>query len=429
MTQSTKPVAVVLGGTAPHAALIDALRARGYYTVLVDYYADPPAKSHADKHVCESTLDRDLVVQIARDHNAALVIATCVDQANTIAVYAAEQLGLPHPYSFEAASVIADKTRMKERLVAHGLPTARHILVETGQVPDVAHLRYPLVVKPADTNGSAGVRRVNDAEELARFLALALGLSRVGRAIIEEFVTGPELSIDCFIEAGHAKIVLVRHKYAVPAGSGVEQVMQSTGSIAPYILTPAQLENAESVLSDLARVFELDNCPMLVQGFLTQDGLSLIEFAARLSGGTGAATTKLISGFDALEASIDSFLGIPVQVQTHAPAFYAMTTTLYAHPGTFERIEGIEPLIADGTIDRFLPYKTKGMTIGNDMSTKSRIGALIITGPNPQTVQQKLQKTAKNIKVLNTQHKNILKTNLMKTDGMDAAVQPKGSKP
>lgn len=412
MANTDKLVAVVLGGTAPHAVLIDALKVRGYHTVLVDYYENPPAKNHADEHVQESTLHKDVVLRVAREKSADLVIATCVDQANTIAVYVAEELGLPRPYSFAAATVIADKTLMKARLVQNGLPTARHILVDAGETPDVSGLNYPLVVKPADTNGSAGVRRVNDAAELERFLALALGLSRVGRAIIEEFITGPELSIDCFIEQGHAKIVLVRRKYAVPAGSGVDQVMQSTGSIAPYSLTDAQLTDAEKILSDLARVFELDNCPMLVQGFLTPNGLSLIEFAARLSGGTGSATTKLISGFDSLEASIDSFLGNPVHVEMHAPAFFSMTNTVYAKPGTFERVEGVDALVAKGIIDQFLPYKTQGMVLGNDMSTRSRIGAFLVTGPDMETVRTRLAQAIEHLEVYDIDDNKIMRKDM-----------------
>ncbi len=407
-----KPVAVVLGGTAPHSALIDNLKARGYRTVLVDYYPNPPAKALADLHVQESTLDKEAVVRVAREAGAALVIATCVDQANTVACYAAEKLNLPRPYSYETARIIADKTLMKERLVAHGLPTARHVHVRRGAAVDVCGLRYPMVVKPADTNGSAGVRRVDDAAELARFLPRALELSRSGGAIVEEFVTGPELSIDCFIEGGRARIVLVRRKYAVPARSGVEQVMQSTGSIAPYPLGAAQHTEAERMLTTLAQVFNLDNCPMLVQAFLTETGLSIIEFAARLSGGTGSAVTKRVTGFDALDASIESFLGRPVNVRLEAPQVFLMTNTAYAHPGTFDRIEGVDELLADGTIEQFLPYKTHGMVVGDDMSTRSRIGAFLVSGPDMTTVQARLARAVAGLRVFDTEGRDILRRDL-----------------
>ena len=65
-----KPKAIVLGGTNPHIELIENLKRRGYYTVLVDYYENPPAKHAADQHIQESTLDLEKVLQIAKDIDA-----------------------------------------------------------------------------------------------------------------------------------------------------------------------------------------------------------------------------------------------------------------------------------------------------------------------------------------------------------------------
>ncbi len=406
------PVALVLGGTTPHVALIDSLRARGYSPVLVDYLENPPARAHADAHVRESTLDPETVLRVATERAAALVIATCVDQANVTACHVSEKLGLPHPYSYETAATIGNKGLMKARIVAAGLPTARHIHVcvadlNADGLPDLRGLRFPLVVKPADSNGSAGVRRADTPAELADYLARALKLSRAKQAVVEEFVAGAELSIDCFVEQGRAKVVLVRRKYkmrGIPGG----MVIQSTGSIAPWPLTIEQQAHVEDVLSDLAAAFGLDNVPMLVQAFLTDRGLSLIEFAARLSGGTGAATTKLISGFDAIEAALDSWLGIPVTVRLAPPGIHSMTNTVYAATGVFDRIEGVDALLADGTIARFLPYKTQGMEIGDDMSTRSRIGAFLVTGPDLETVLARARRAIDRLEVRDAQGRAIM---------------------
>ena len=40
---NNKPIAIVLGGIFPHAEVIKKLKKRGYYTVLVDYFDNPPA--------------------------------------------------------------------------------------------------------------------------------------------------------------------------------------------------------------------------------------------------------------------------------------------------------------------------------------------------------------------------------------------------
>ncbi len=388
MMDSQTPTALVLGGTNPHISLIAALKARGWRVVLVDYLAHPPAAPHADLHVIASTLDPDAVRRVARDQGAQLVIATCVDQANVTAIKVSEDLGLPHPYSFATASQIANKGSMKARLAEARLPTARHVYIEDAHGPDlesrIAHLKFPLVVKPADSNGSAGVRRADDMTALRAHLALALGISRVGQAVVEEFVTGDELSIDCFVEQGRARIVLVRRKFQM-TGVPSDKVIQSTGSIAPWPLGDAHA-HVEDVLSDLAAAFGLNNVPMLVQAFLTENGLSLIEFSARLSGGTGAAVTQMISGFDAIGASLDSWLGIPVKVDLAPTGIWLMTNTVYARPGIFSHVSGVDALLAEGTITRMLPYKTPGMEIGDDMSTRSRVGAFLVTGPDAATV-------------------------------------------
>ena len=59
--------AIVLGGTRPHITLIQKLKDRGYYVILLDYLESPIAKEYADEHIRESTLDKDLVLKIAKE--------------------------------------------------------------------------------------------------------------------------------------------------------------------------------------------------------------------------------------------------------------------------------------------------------------------------------------------------------------------------
>ncbi|WP_425041398.1 ATP-grasp domain-containing protein [Primorskyibacter sp. S187A] len=409
------PTALVLGGTAPHIALIQSLKTRGWRVVLVDYLDAPPAAPHADLHVQESTLDPEAVEAVARAEGASLVIATCVDQANVIAAQVSERLGLPAPYSFATAALIGNKGAMKDRLAEAGLPTARHVSLTkadlAGLETKIAALHFPLIVKPADSNGSNGVRRADDLAALRTHLTTALEISRVGEAIVEEFLEGDELSVDCFIEKGRARIVLVRRKFpmiGVPEG----KVIQSTGSIAPHDLGD-QAAEVEETLSKLARAFDLDNVPMLVQGFLSPRGFHLIEFSPRLSGGTGSAVTKQVSGFDAIEASLDSWLGNPVEVTLNPPGIVLMTNTLYAAPGTFDRIEGIEALLEEGVIARWMPYKTPGMEIGDDMSTRSRVGAFLVTAPDSATAFARTRAAIARIEAYDTQGHALLRRDVL----------------
>ena len=58
---ANKKNALVLGGTVPHISLIKKLKERGYHTILVDFLSNPPAKTFADEHIQESTLDKEII--------------------------------------------------------------------------------------------------------------------------------------------------------------------------------------------------------------------------------------------------------------------------------------------------------------------------------------------------------------------------------
>ena len=119
-----KPIAIVLGGTVPHAHLISLLKKRGYYTILLDYTPNPPAKEYADEHMPVSTLDVEAVLDVAKSRNARLVISTNVDQANVTCCSVSEKLGLTEPYSYETALNVTDKQRMKRIMWEHNIISA-----------------------------------------------------------------------------------------------------------------------------------------------------------------------------------------------------------------------------------------------------------------------------------------------------------------
>ena len=192
--------ALVLGGTYPHRALIEKLKARGYYTVLVDYLDHPAAQDCADEHLQESTLDMERVCELAKERNAELVISTCIDQANVTCCYVAEKMGLPKPYSYAASLNVTDKVRMKQIMIDNQIPTARHYTISSLSEYDANKLRFPIIVKPADCNSSKGVRRIEKGDtDAEKYIQDALSLSRNGDAIIEEFLVGREIGADCMI--------------------------------------------------------------------------------------------------------------------------------------------------------------------------------------------------------------------------------------
>ena len=156
-----KPVAIVLGGTTPHAMLIDKLHERGYYVVLIDYLPNPPAKRVADEHLQISTLDKEEVLATAKERGAKVVVSACIDHTNSVCCYVAEKLGLPHPYSYETSLYVTNKGLMKARMKESGVPSSSYILSQNVDDIDWNAVSFPCVVKPVDGNSTKGVHRAD----------------------------------------------------------------------------------------------------------------------------------------------------------------------------------------------------------------------------------------------------------------------------
>ena len=312
-----RPIAIVLGGTSPHKLLVEKLHDRGYYVVLVDYLANPPAKEVADEHIQASTLDKERVLEIAQKLSANLVISTCIDHANSVCCYVAEKLNLPHPYSYETSLYVTNKGLMKKRMKDYDVPSSSFILTKNVANLDWSHVSFPCVVKPVDCNSSKGVHRADSIDEAKPFVEDALKLSQSGEAIIEGFCAGDEIQVDCVALDNDADVVMTRSKVKV-AGNN-EAVLNSYGSIVPAQVSENVLPKLKQIAVNIAKGFGLRNTPFFYQAIVTGDEVNVLEFAPRVGGGLSYYMIKNFVGFDAVEAAVNSFLGKRIKNSYHAP--------------------------------------------------------------------------------------------------------------
>ena len=201
---------IVLAGGNDQIALIKALRIRfpQIYIYLVDYAKNPVAKPYADEHLCISTMDIDAVLSAAIDNNVDMIMVACGDQPLPVMAYVSEQLNLPCYLSYEQTLNLTNKVRMKEMMKAHGIPTAAFKSYSSMDNVDTSGLQYPLIVKPADCNGSKGVRKIGNKTELLPFLKNAIDLSRTHTAIVEEYKIGIEISVDAYVKEGKEEVLM-----------------------------------------------------------------------------------------------------------------------------------------------------------------------------------------------------------------------------
>ncbi len=273
--------ALVLAGGFPQIALINELKRRSIEVILVDFNEEPVAKKYADRYYRVSTLDIPAVREVAVKEGVDFLITVCTDQALHTVAKVSEDLHLPCYIDYNTALNVTNKQYMKNVFAEKGIPTAKHVVIDSFDERAIQGMKYPMIVKPVDCNSSKGVRYCENLEELKTFIADAIHLSRTKTAIIEEFIQGIEISVDAFVEDGKAHVLCIsksdkiadKDKFVIfrtiwPAGVS-EEVIKKIGNIAQQI----------------ADAFGLKNSPMLIQLLTDGNDVYVIEFSARTGGG------------------------------------------------------------------------------------------------------------------------------------------------
>lgn len=180
---------LLLGGSAQQIVAIEAAKKLGYYTVLCDYLPDNPGQYHADKFYLVSTIDKEAVLKVAQDEAVDGVLAYASDPAAPTAAYVAEKMGLPtNPY--ESVQILSNKDQFRKFLAENGFCTPKALgfsaLEDIKRAQD--QFRLPVLIKPVDSSGSKGIKRIDDWTQLDDAYAYAMEYSREKRVVIEEYL-------------------------------------------------------------------------------------------------------------------------------------------------------------------------------------------------------------------------------------------------
>ncbi len=402
--------AIVLGGTIPHIELINQLKERGYYVILVDYYQNPPAKQKADLHIQESTLDKEKVLELALAHDTDLVISTCIDQANVTACYVGEKLSLPIPYDYKTALNVTDKARMKSILLQNGINTSRYVVVNREIDVNELDLKYPLIVKPTDSVSSKGITKVDRPEELNKCILEAITISRNKSAIIEEFIVGVEIGIDTFIQDTKAKILTTKERRKIE--SIKTEAQQIFGCFWPNDLSTYNSNKYELVASKIAKAFNLNNTPLMIQAIERNDEIFVLEFGARIGGGESFRLIEAVSGINYVGKAIDSFLGIKVEINPSRPTEYHAENFIYTKGGTFKNISYDQGLIEQGIIEYLDTYKLEGTKVDHAMTSNNRVGVFTVRARTKKELLQKINIAINRIQVYDTEGKPMMRKDI-----------------
>ncbi|WP_327417576.1 ATP-grasp domain-containing protein [Streptomyces sp. NBC_01233] len=203
-----------------------------------------------------------------------------------------------------------DKATSRAQFARHAVPSAQSIKVASLLESALAaeSIGYPAVLKPAGQAGSVGVIRVDKAEQLPEAYEFATAGANLhggdsNDVLVEEYLDGPEISVECITHRGQTTAVAVTRKelgfepYFEEIGHSVDAadpLLAETGPIATAAVA------ALGVTTGISHV-ELR---------LTATGPRIIEVNQRIGGDLIGRLVQLATGIDLPRAAADLALGI-----------------------------------------------------------------------------------------------------------------------
>jgi biotin carboxylase len=293
------------------------------------------------------------------DRSARLITARCgpvaaVVAADTpmleLAAEVAARLGLPHNPA-EAVWNAADKTRQRQRWAAAGIPQPRFEIVPAATGDAVRRaaraVGFPCVVKAVSLSASQGVLRAGNAAAAvtaARRIRHILAAARRPDGeplLIEEYLPGPELSIDGLLDGGSLTVTAIFDKPAAPDGPTFEETLLLT----PPMLAAPVLNAAITTAGQAARALGLTGGPVHAELRIDDRGgqvrPAMLELAARSIGGLCSRVLRFPGGKTLEELILAGALGQPVPgISRHPPRAAGVFMLPVPRPGVLRAVEG-----------------------------------------------------------------------------------------
>jgi biotin carboxylase len=372
---------LVLGAGAAQLGLLAAAREQGLFVIAADRDPGAPGFRYADRRAIVSAEDEVGIERLAEAEQVDGLIAPGIDWPVAIAARVAERRGLPSAISAAAAALATSKLKQRERFREAGVPQpAFELCRDVDEVEAAAaRLGLPCVVKAPDRQGQRGLGLVRAAADVPAAAAEALGASRGGSCIVEQYAVGREVTVNAFSVAGRFfPLTITDREVAEPPAFGV-----ALAHVWPSSLPPRQIGLAVEAAAAAAAALGVEDGPTYTQILAAEEGPRVVELAARLGGGHDAELCRAALGVDLNGLALAAALGdeIPPGALTPvARAGGACVRFLVAPAGLLREVRGVEEARAVEGIELVTVYRREGAVLGPLRRGSDRAGAVLAVG-------------------------------------------------
>ena len=358
---------LLLGGSSYLRPVIREAHALGIHVITCDYLPDNAAHKLSDQYLNISILDKDAVLEAARELQIDGVMSFACDPGVVTAAYVAEKLGLPSPGSYESTCILQDKGRFRAFLRDNGftVPWAHRYTDKAAALAAAKSFTWPCIVKPVDCAGSKGVRRVDSSFDLSGAIDYALAFSHGGAFIIEQFIRqqGYSSDTDCFVKDGELVYCSFDEQH-------FDREAENPYTPAAYAWPSSMPDEIQAELkSELQRAY-------------------IMECTPRGGGNRLSEVLEMASGVKLIQNAVRASVGLPVDDMAD-PVYRGHWAEIILHSdkdGTFSELR-IDPAVKDAVTETDLWVRT-GDPVERFSGANKAIGTLVLNFPDRETLDQ-----------------------------------------
>jgi len=371
-----KKIMILGAGILQLPAIIQAKK-MGLQTFAVDIDRDAVGFAHADVCLPVSTTDIPYVVEEAKRCKLDGIMTLASDMPIRTVAAVSKALDIPG-ISEETALNATNKARMRECLKAHRVPIPEFVSADSYEdyLLAIHRLGGNCIVKPVDNSGSRGVIFVgnqSDKNDVDHAFCYSKKNSKSGQIIIEEYMSGPEISVETLSVDGVVHIIAVTDKLT----SGVPEFVEM-GHSQPTCISDG--ETIRSTAAAAAKAIGVKEGPAHIEMIITNEGPKVVEIGARLGG--DHITTELVplsTGIDMVGCCIQLALGRRPDFEKKYDKGAAIRY-FDVPAGKIRGIDGMKESKAMPGVKQINLSKGIGDTVGEVCDSTDRIGYVIAGG-------------------------------------------------
>ncbi len=396
---------LVLAAGPLQAPVIKRAREMGIYVIAADANPEAVGLKLADKAVVTDICSEEGMLAIAREEHINGMLHPCTEVAMNVLGRINDELHL-NGISRATALKATNKHLMREAFARGGAPNPRSMLATDA---DHAWCLFhdemvgDAILKPTRNSGSRGISKVERGigrRQFERQYRWALRESRDNGVLVEQFIDGPEFSVEAIVWQGEPHILAITDKKTTGAPFFVE-----LGHNQPSVYPEDVLQKLRQATIAGIRALGLQNCAVHSELKMQHGQAYLMEIGARM-GGDFIATelVRLSTGIDMVQAAIQVALGQEPDFLKHSttPAGRDSRGVCIRYftpaPGILRAIEN-EELLKDPTIYDACIYRQVGDEVPEVRSSLDRSGHVIVTADTAMEAIAKAEQITQKIKL------------------------------